>query len=59
MSSHFGVFLDKIEYFDANLFRISDAQASHIDPQQRMLLECSFETYNDIDCGDKKKTGRK
>ena len=58
LSTHFGVFLDKIEYFDATLFRIADSQASHIDPQQRMLLECSLDEFNGIDCGEKKKTGR-
>jgi len=58
MSTHFGVFLDRIEYFDANLFDIPHAQASHIDPQHRMLLECTADGFYGFDSRETKKIGR-
>jgi len=33
-----------IEYFDANFFDYTPREAAHIDPQQRIFLECAWES---------------
>jgi acyl transferase domain-containing protein/phospholipid N-methyltransferase len=38
-----GAFLDRIEEFDAEFFRISPREALSLDPQQRLLLEVTWE----------------
>lgn len=38
-----GGFLNKIDFFDAELFGITPIEATEIDPQQRILLEVSWE----------------
>jgi polyketide synthase PksN len=43
----FGGFLDEIANFDAAFFRISPKEAELMDPQQRMLLELSWECLED------------
>ncbi|MBV8414100.1 MAG: SDR family NAD(P)-dependent oxidoreductase [Verrucomicrobia bacterium] len=38
-----GAFLDRIEEFDAEFFRLSPREALSLDPQQRLLLEVTWE----------------
>jgi len=40
----FSMFLDNVSDFDHALFSISENEAAIIDPQHRLLLECSYET---------------
>src|SRR6185369_14540273 len=41
--SKWGAFLDDIAGFDADFFGISEREATALDPQHRLLLECSWE----------------
>lgn len=43
MSTRCCGFIDAPEYFDAKFFGIAPAEALSMDPQQRMLLECSWQ----------------
>ncbi|MFJ7415708.1 SDR family NAD(P)-dependent oxidoreductase, partial [Streptomyces sp. NPDC098077] len=47
MSTRWGGFLDDVSRFDAELFRISPAEARHMDPQQRMALEVAWAALED------------
>ncbi|MER5886562.1 SDR family NAD(P)-dependent oxidoreductase [Streptomyces sp. NPDC001941] len=47
MTTRWGGFLDGIDAFDAELFRISPAEATHMDPQQRMALEVAWAAFED------------
>ncbi len=42
-----GAFVDDIDWFDSRFFRISPIEARTVDPQQRMLLETSWEALED------------
>ena len=42
-----GAFVDGIDRFDSRFFRISPIEARTMDPQQRMLLETSWEALED------------
>ena len=43
----FCAFVDEIEQFDARFFRISPVEAQMLDPQQRMMLETSWQAFED------------
>ena len=43
----FGAFVDDIDLFDATFFRISPVEAQLLDPQQRMMLETSWQALED------------
>ncbi len=42
-----GAFVDDIDWFDSRFFRISPIEARTVDPQQRMLLETTWEAIED------------
>ena len=42
-----GAFLDGVDLFDAAFFRIAPVEAKLLDPQQRMLLETSWQALED------------
>ena len=44
INTRYGGFLDKVDEFDAHFFGISPREAISIDPQQRLILEVSWET---------------
>lgn len=47
MNSRWGGFLDRIEEFDNAFFGISEREAVHLDPQQRLLMELGYEALED------------
>ncbi|GAA1291964.1 SDR family NAD(P)-dependent oxidoreductase [Saccharothrix xinjiangensis] len=42
-----GGFLENVADFDADYFGISPKEAAHLDPQQRLVLECAAEALDD------------
>lgn len=47
MNSCWGGFLDKINEFEPQFFNISPLEANRIDPQQRLVMEVSWESLED------------
>src|SRR5579875_2098517 len=47
MTTRYGAFLDDVEQFDAAFFGISPREAISMDPQQRHLLEVTWEALED------------
>ncbi|HUG84337.1 MAG TPA: polyketide synthase, partial [Euzebya sp.] len=47
MYTRHGAFLDAVDAFDAELFRISPREAVGMDPQQRLLLETTWTAMDD------------
>jgi len=45
--SRYGGYLDHIDRFDAGFFHISPREAERMDPQQRLILETSWEAVED------------
>ena len=43
----FGAFVEHVDQFDAEFFRISPVEAQMLDPQQRMMLETSWQALED------------
>ena len=43
----FAAFIDGVDRFDASFFRISPVEAQHLDPQQRLMLETSWQALED------------
>lgn len=47
MNTRWGGFLEQIDRFDAHFFRVSPREAVHLDPQQRLLMEVTWEALED------------
>ena len=55
----FGAYLEDIDQFDAEFFRISPVEAQHLDPQQRLMLETSWQALEDAGIDPERLKGSK
>lgn len=53
MATRFGAFIDKVQELDAQFFGISPREARYLDPQQRILLEVSWEAVENANLAPK------
>lgn len=56
---HYGGYLDDVDKFDAEFFNIPPREAKVMDPQQRFLLEVSWEALEDAGINPKTLNGKK
>ncbi|MFJ7929561.1 type I polyketide synthase [Peribacillus sp. NPDC096448] len=60
---HFGIrrggYVENIELFDYSFFKITKREATRMDPQQRMLLEVTWEAFEDAGINPEKIRGTK
>jgi len=47
MKAHTGNFIDNVDEFDNQFFKISPREARSMDPQQRILLQTAYEALED------------
>jgi polyketide synthase PksL len=47
VASKWGGFISDVDCFDADLFNIQHHQADYLDPQERLLLQAAWETFED------------
>jgi acyl transferase domain-containing protein/acyl carrier protein len=57
MISRWGGFLDDIDLFDAQFFKIAPRDAVHMDPQHRLLLEVAWEALENAGLGAEQLAG--